>query len=297
MKKLSVAMAVRNEEDNLPKCLDSVKGIADEIVIFDEYSTDDTVEIAKRYGARVFKEPHHEIFHITKQKAIEKCTGDWILQLDADEVVTPELAREIKEVIEMSDDEIKQRKPTSQKKWNLFMRHQKVVEDRDGKIGKETGEVVAFLFPRLNMFLGKPLVHAGVYPDAAIRLIKRGKAFLPAKDVHEQMVTNGEVSWLFSDLEHYDSPNLTRYLWRSNRYSSLLADEFEQKKLAKNVIVLFFYSIIKPVYEFLRYFIRHKGFLDGIPGFLWSAFSALRFPIAYFKYYTRGTNKKIGYNL
>ncbi len=297
MKKLSVALAVRNEEENLARCLDSVKGIADEIVIFDEYSTDNTVEIARSYGAKVFEEPHHEIFHITKQKAIEKCTGDWILQLDADEVVTPELAREIRDVIEMSDREIKLRKPSNQKKWNLFMRHQKVVEERDGKIGEETGEVVAFFFPRLNMFLGKPLIHAGVYPDAAIRLIKKDKAFLPAKDVHEQMVIKGEVSWLFSDLEHYDSPNLSRYLWRSNRYSSLLADEFEQKKLTKSIIVLFFYSTIKPIYEFLVYFIRHKGFLDGIPGFLWSAFSALRFPIAYFKYYTRGSNKNASFNL
>lgn len=290
MNKLSVALAVRNEEGNLGRCLDSVKDIADEIVVVDENSADKTVEIAKKYGARVFEEPHHEIFHITKEKAIEKCTGDWILQLDADEVVTPELAKEIREVIDMPDEEILNRRPTDKKKWSLFMRHQKVVEERDGTIGKKTGEVVAFFIPRLNMFLGKPLIHAGVYPDAVIRLIKRGKAYLPAKSVHEQMVVDGEVAWLFENIEHYDSPNLRRYLWRSNRYSNLLAHEFEQKKLSKSIFALLYYSFIKPFIEFLRYFIRHKGFMDGIPGFLWSAFSALRFPIAYFKYYTGNYN-------
>lgn len=286
MKKLSIALAVRNEEENLSRCLESVKNIADEIIIFDEFSTDKTVEIAKKYGAKVFEEPHHEIFHITKQKAIEKCTGDWILQLDADEVVTDDLAAEIREVIEMSDNELLERRPSDLRKWRLFMRHQRVVEARDGKIGKDNGEVVAFLIPRLNMFLGRPLVHAGVYPDAAIRLVKNGKAYLPAKDVHEQMEIDGEVAWLFNNLEHYDSPDLKRYLWRSNRYSTLLADEFKDNKLPRTIGVLFFYITLKPVSEFLKYFVRHKGFLDGIPGFLWSAFSALRFPIAYFKYYT-----------
>jgi len=290
MQKLSVVLAVRNEEKNLARCLDSVKAIADEIIVFDEYSTDRTVEIAKSYGAKVYKEPHHEIFHITKQKAINRATGDWILQLDADEVVTPELALEIKEVIEMSDNEILNRRPKSKKKWDLFMRHQGVVEARDGKIGGNTGEVVAFLFPRLNMFIGKPLIHAGVYPDAFIRLIKKGKAHLPAKSVHEQMVIDGRVAWLFNNLEHHDSPSLRRYIWRADRYTNLTADEFEQKKLPKNIGEIFFYSFIKPFVVFINLFIRHRGYLDGIPGFLWSAFSALHFPIAYFKYYTGSYN-------
>lgn len=293
MKKLSVALSVRNEEANIGRCLEAVKDISDEIIVFDEYSKDKTVEIAKSFGSKVkiFEEPHHEVFHVTKEKAIEKCSGDWILQLDADEVVTSELAKEIREVIEMSDSEILARRPKDKKMWNLFMRHQKAIEKTSGKIGKKTGEVVAFFIPRLNMFLGKPLIHGGVYPDAVIRLIKKGKAHLPAINVHEQMVVDGEVSWLFNNLRHYDSPTLRRYIWRNDRYTSLLAHEFEQKKLPKTIGVLFFYSFIKPLAEFLKYFVRHKAFLDGIPGFLWSAFSALRFEIAYFKYYTGDYNE------
>ncbi|HEX6977554.1 MAG TPA: glycosyltransferase family 2 protein [Patescibacteria group bacterium] len=283
--KLSVVLATRNEEANIERCLKSVKNIADEIIVVDEYSTDKTAEIAKRLGAKVYEEPHHDVFHITKQKAIEKAKGDWILQLDADEVVIKELAEEIKEVINMTSEEICRRRPSSMKKWRLFQRHQSIIEERDGKLG-EKGEIVAFFIPRLNMFLGKPLIHAGVYPDAVIRLIKNGKAYLPAKSVHEQMKIQGEVAWLFNDLEHYDSPTFSRYLSRANRYTSLTAAEFKVKKVSKNFLSLIYYSFLKPFSVFVNLYIKNKGFEDGMRGFVWSIFSAFHFPIAYFKYWS-----------
>ncbi len=280
--KLSVVLAVRNEEANLARCLESIKHIASEIVIVDEYSTDNTISIAKKYGARVYKEPHHAIFHITKQKALSYAKSEWILQLDADEVVTPSLGREIIDVINGKSVKI------DLKKEALFRRHQRVVEMRDGRIGKRTGEVVAYFIPRVNMFLGKPLIHAGVYPDAVIRLIKNGKAHFPAKSVHEQIEIEGEVGWLNSDLEHYDSPTLTRYIDRANRYTSLTAKEFEQKNVGKNLLGIFYYSVIKPSIVFLKLYFRHRGYLDGMRGFLWSYFSAIHYSIAYFKYYSGG---------
>lgn len=286
MKKISVVLATRNEEENIGRCLEAIKSISDEIIIFDEYSTDKTVQIAKSYGAKVYLEPHHEIFHVTKQKAIEKAKGDWILQLDADEVITKRLADEISEVMTMSDKQIIARRPKSKKVWQLMKRHEKIIEQRDGKPGKATGEVVAFFIPRKNMFLGKPLVHGGVYPDAAIRLIKNGKARLPAKSVHEQMQIDGEVAWLFNDMLHYDSPTLSRYLTRMNRYTDLHSQELARARVAKNLLSFIDYMLLKPKMTFLRLYIRHKGFLDGIRGFLWSFFSAIHFPIAYFKYVT-----------
>src|SRR5581483_1412425 len=93
----------------------------------------------------------------------------------------------------------------------LFQRHQAILEARDGKIGDEEGEYNAFFFPRLNYFLGKYLRHGGVYPDGVIRLFRKGKAYLPCKDVHEQMVVKGKVGWLQNDLYHYDSPTFARY--------------------------------------------------------------------------------------
>ncbi len=289
MVKLSVVLATRNEEANLGACLQAVKDIADEIVVVDESSIDSTREIAKSFGAKVFKVQHNEIFHITKQKALDEATGDWILQLDADEVVTPALCDEIVEVINLSDGEILVRKILDKRKWNLFKRHQNLIEQRDGTISRKTGEVVAFFIPRVNLFLGKPLVHAGVYPDAVIRLVKKGKAGFPMKSVHEQMWIDGEVSWLFNDLLHNDSPTLKKYLMRLNRYTDLNAKELLERKAPKNIIYFYYYSVVKAKLKFISLYIRHKGFMDGIQGFVWSFFSAWHFPIAYFKYWTRSS--------
>lgn len=276
--KLSVVLATRNEEENIGRCLEAVKNIADEIIIFDENSTDKTVEIAKRYEAKVFLEPHHDNFHITKQKAIDMATGEWILQLDADEVVTPELAIQIIAIINNKDPKIKENK--------LFRRHQELIEARDGKIGTNTGEITAYFIPRRNMFLGKPLIHAGVYPDGVIRFFKKGNAKWPCVSVHEQMKVNGQVGWLSGDLLHYDSPTLTRYFVRLNRYTDLQAQDLNNSRILKNIWTFLKYTVYLPLFTFLNLFLRHAGFKDGVRGFLWSFFSSLHFPIAYFKYVT-----------
>lgn len=278
MIKLSVVLATRNEEGNIGRCLKSIKDVADEIIVVDEYSTDKTREIAEKLGAKVFEEPHHDNFHITKEKAVEKASGEWILQLDADEVVSERLLGDIKRVLEGNYHPVKN---------GLFERHQRLIEERDGKIGKPTGEIVGYFVPRRNIFLGKPLVHAGVYPDGVIRLIKNGKARFPAKSVHEQIELEGEVAWLSGDLLHYDSPTFRRYLARNNRYTDLLADDFAAGRIGKNFWDFVVYVVFKPISTFFGLFFRHLGILDGAPGFIWSFFSAARFPIAYFKYLTR----------
>jgi len=283
-KSLSVVLATRNEEENIARCLNSVKEIADEIIVVDEYSTDKTRDVAEKLGAKVYQEPHHDIFHITKQKALGYAKGDWMLQLDADEEVTPELAKEIKGIVKEN------KKPDVP--LELFLRHQRLIEKRDGPIGRKTGGVVGYFVSRKNMFLGKPLIHAGSYPDGVIRLIKKGKAHFPQKSVHEQIQLDGEVSWLKNSLKHYDSPTLKRYFIRMNRYTDLQAEELEFKKVPKNVMYLALYTIHKPLVTFCSLFFRHLGFLDGVRGFLWSSFSASHYPIAYFKYLTSNYNKE-----
>lgn len=295
MTKLSVVLATKNEESNIGPCLESVKAIADEIIVYDEYSIDKTRDIAKRYGARVFKYLHKTNFHQTKQQAMNRASGDWVLQLDADERVSPKLAKEIKEVINSDNSKLLGRSPCRWpngllrgemvEKSRLFFRHQNLIEQREGKLGKPTGEVVAFFIPRRNFFLGKPLIHAGVYPDGVIRLYKKGKARLPGKSVHEVMEVAGVVGWLFNDLEHHDSPTFSRYFERANRYTDLTAEEFKEKKLPVNPLFMIHYSFFKPLFVFMKLYFIHKGFLDGMRGFLWSSFSALHYPIAYFKYW------------
>ena len=108
MNKLSVVLATYNEEENLRDCLESIKEMADEIVIVDGSSQDKTVDIAKKYGAKIIVTKNYPIFHINKQKALDIACNNWVLQLDADERVTRQLAEEIKKVINLNDQEIEQ---------------------------------------------------------------------------------------------------------------------------------------------------------------------------------------------
>lgn len=279
---LSVVLATFNEEKNLRSCLDSIKDIADEIIIVDGSSTDNTVSIAKKYGANVIITDNPPIFHINKQKALEMAKKDWILQLDADERVSLQLAKEITRIISLTNDEmIRYQEKIPDRR--LFLKHQKLLEERDGNIG--TGGIyTAFFIPRLNYFLGKYLRFGGVYPDGVIRLVKKNKAHFPCKDVHEQIVVEGKVGWLQQPLYHYDSPTFSRYIQRNNRYVNLLAEDLKNQNIPKNFYSMVKYVIVFPIQWFILAFGRHKGFLDGWQGFVFAFFSALRFPRAYIRY-------------
>ncbi len=245
---LSVVLATFNEEKNLPECLQSVKGLANEIVVVDGSSSDHTVSIAKNFGARVQITNNPPVFHINKQKAINMATQDWILQLDADERVTPALKQEIHKVLTSNSD-------------------------KNG-----------YWIPRKNWFLGRYLMKGGVYPDYTLRLYRRGKGSLPQKDVHEQAIVEGEVGYLQQPLIHLADPEFSRYLKRFKRYTSLIATQLEEKKTGKNPGTLIKYMVILPIWWFLKAYIRHKGFFDGWQGFVFAFFSALRFPVSYIKY-------------
>lgn len=283
MPTLSVVVATRNEAANIGDCLASVRNLAKEIIVVDEGSEDNTVEIAREYGAKVKVVEHEPIFHKTKQKAMELATGDWILQLDADERVTPYLAAEIKKVLSMNPQELEQHQKNLPKR-RLFLRHQTVLAERDGPVGTTGGPFVAFFIPRLNFFLGKYLRWGGVYPDGVIRFVKAGRAHFPAESVHEQIEVDGRVGWLGNDLVHMADPTFKRYLQRNSRYIDLLAKDFRKEKVEKNFIQGVNYFLVKPAWWFLLTLMRHKGILDGWQGIIFSFFSALRFPRAYSRY-------------
>lgn len=280
---ISVALATYNEEANISRCLVSVFDWVDEIIVVDGGSTDKTLEIAEKYQAKIVKTFNPPIFHINKQKALDVCRGAWILQLDADEVVSPQLRSEILEVIHMTQQQLSDRiiDPSKEK---LFERHQKLIEERDGIIGNQSEEIAAFFVPRKNYFLGKLMTYAGTYPDGVIRLVKKGKAWFPAKSVHEQIHVEGRVSWLTHDLIHFSNPTLKRYFIGADKYTNLLANQFKEQKVSKNIFSYIRYISIEPTLIFLNLFIRHKGILDGFHGFLFSFLSSLHSPIAFFKY-------------
>ena len=251
-KTLSVVLATYNEEANLSACLDSVRGLADEIVIVDGTSTDKTVEIAKKYGAKIKITTNKPNFHINKQMAIDMATKDWILQLDGDEQVSPEMKEEILKILE------------------------------DG-----SGQYNGYWMPRKNWFLARFLMKGGQYPDYTLRLYKNGKGRLPQKDVHEQAQVDGKVGYLKSALLHYPYKNFSHYLNKWNRYNILFAGQIKEEQKGKNIFQKLFYAVgylfIKPTHWLFTTFLRHKGFVDGWQGFVFSFFSALRFPVSYVK--------------
>jgi len=250
MNKLSVVLATYNEEKNIGKCLKSVKGLAGEIVVVDGGSVDKTCEIARRYGARVKVTSNPAMFHINKQKAIDMAKCDWILQLDADEAVTKELKDEISNIV-----------------------------------GDESGDFVAYNISRRNYFLGREMKKTGMYPDCVIRLFKKGKAYLACKSVHEQMKVDGRMGFLKNDLDHYPYPCFSEYLLKSNRYTSLTAMEYEKEELGLDRITRFKYMCVYPVGRFLELFFRHKGFMDGYAGYVFSLYSGLHIKTSYIKYW------------
>ena len=253
---ISVAIATYNEAENIDRCLQAVSSWVDEIIIVDGQSTDDTVKIVKKYkNVKVISTDNKPMFHLNKQMAIDACHGDWILQLDADEVVSEVLRDEII-------------KTTADTKYN------------------------GFWVKRKNFFLGRFLTKGGVYPDPTIRLYRRGFGKLPCKDVHEQAEVKGPVSTLNSDLLHYADPNFSRYLLRNDRYTSLIASDLKKSGVKISFLNFLKYFIGKPIYWFFLVYFRHRGYVDAFPGFVFAWYSSLRFPISYVKLFELSHEKK-----
>ena len=248
MANISVAIATYNEEKNIKKCLEGVAGWVEEIVIVDGGSNDKTVDIAKKFKAFVYRSDNPLIFHLNKQKAIEKCKKDWILQLDADELVSEDLRKEILTAIDSYSD------------------------------------FYGYYIPRENSLLGKKMRKGGLWPDYVIRLFKNGKGRFPCRTVHEQIEIKGKIGYLKNPLIHNAYPKFSDYLRKADTYTSLTSYLLKKEGLKLNIGSFISYFLIKPTASFLTLFIRHQGFMDGFPGFVWAFFSCLHFPVAYIKY-------------
>ncbi len=192
---LSAVVITKNEERNIARCLESLK-IADEIIVVDSQSTDRTVEIAEKFGARVFANTWQG-FGKAKQEGVSHASGKWILSLDADEELTPRLAEEIMDVIGKDDN------------------------------------YAGYRLKRKTMFLGRWIYHCGWYPDYVLRLFQKAKGNFNNSIVHENVKLEGRVRNLEGELLHYSYVNLEQYLKKSNCYTTLGAEEaFRQKKKA-----------------------------------------------------------------
>lgn len=237
MNKISVCLATFNEEKNIKDCLESVRQLADEIVIVDGTSSDKTVEIAKKYTSKIIVRENPLMFHINKQKAFEAATGDWILYLDADERVDKNLKEEILSAIK-------------KKGYN------------------------GFWLPRKNIIFGKWIKHSLWYPDYQLRLFKRGKAHLPCQSVHEQPKLSGKAGYLKNPLTHYNYQSISQYVKRLN---DLYTENDARVFLAKKKKLHWYDVIRFPAQDLFSTFFAREGYKDGLHGLVLSilqAFSA-----------------------
>jgi glycosyltransferase involved in cell wall biosynthesis len=229
-------MITMNEEANLPRTLESVRW-ADQIIVVDSGSTDRTLEIAESFGA---KTSYHAFGGHGEQKnvALDLCTSDWILLLDADEVLTAELQDEIGKVLACED-------------------------------GRDPG-FVAYWIPRLNLYFGRWIRHGGFYPDRKLRLFKRGSAWLSeGVGPHSTPQFAGPKGRLKGDMLHYAYPTLGTYLEHMDRYSSEIGGLLAKKgRIGTSPAIFLWNAVANPAATFVYNYFFRLGFLDGREGLI-----------------------------
>lgn len=233
--KLSSIIIAKDEEKNIGRCIQSLVYCIDEIIVLvDEKTQDKTTEIIKS-----FPEVKYEIvkwlgFSETKKFAVSLTSNEWVLWIDADEALTPELVTEI----------------------NVFK--------------KLSPEFEAYSFPRKANFLGKWILHSGWYPARVTRLFNKNKVFFSDSDVHEHLIIKGKSGSFKNDIEHYTDPDIRHYFEKFNNYTTLTADELNKKRKTFKTSDL----LLRPMVIFIKMFIIKRGFLDGIQGFILAMFSS-----------------------
>jgi glycosyltransferase involved in cell wall biosynthesis len=235
---LSVVIVTKNEEVNIE---DALKSVADarEIIVVDSFSSDKTVELCSKYTKKVFQH-QWEGFAQQKQKAVDHAGGEWILILDADERVTPELKTEIKSAISNADCN-------------------------------------GYYIPRENYFIGKWIRHGGWWPDHTLRLFKKNKGHFEVREVHEKVAVEGKTAYLINPLKHYTYRSISDFVLRADNYSTLAAREI--KKYSGNA-GLFSFTIKPLATFIKMYFLRRgflDGTRGLILALLYSYYTLLKY--------------------
>ncbi len=227
MPSLSVVIVAQDESRTIARVLQAIKDLSNEILLVDSGSTDGTPTIATENGARVV---HQDWLGYAAQKnfAIDMAVSDWILSLDADEIVSPELAVELGNLLKSPD-----------------------LESRDG-----------YSIPRVLYIGDTPVRHGGFYPDAQLRLFKRGKGRFNDRLVHEAIKVNGPVGMLSHDLLHYAYPDVNGFTAAMEKYAQLSAAEYKRSGKAgwKGHPLN---ELLHPTWTFFYRYVVRAGFLDG----------------------------------
>lgn len=242
--KISAVIITYNEEKRLEAALKSLKDVVEEIIVVDRYSEDDTVKLARKFTDRVFLRKWTN-FSDQKNYGNTKAEFPWILSLDADERLSPELREEIIKLKEQEQD--------------------------PGCSG--------FEIPRRVFYLSRWVRHTVWNPDTRIRLFRRDKARWEGEYVQEDLVVEGEVKKLKGPLYHFTYRNIADHLSRMNTFSDLGA----QKLYAKNKRCRWYHLAFLPFFRFVKSYIFKVGFLDGFAGFVISVLDGYACFVTYAK--------------
>lgn len=238
---LSVAIITLNEEKRLQDCLQGLS-FAREVVVVDSGSSDRTVALAEEFGARVFVEPWRG-FGAQKQFALEQCSHQWVLLLDADERIPPETAEEIKTVL------------------------------------RGDSLAAAYSFPRKNYFADRWIRHTGWWPDRVVRLCNRNKCSMSLRLVHESLEVDGPVGKMQQPIVHYTNSELREVFDKVNRYSTLGAEELYTQGESASI----FKAVCRGGWGFFANYFLRLGILDGRPGLMISSIDAINKFLKYAK--------------
>lgn len=228
MPKISAVVITLNEELNIERCLRSLDGIADEVVVVDSFSTDKTEDICKAFGVKFMKNPFGGYIE-QRRYSIEQAKYDHVLVIDADEALSEELRTS---VLAAKND------------WS-----------HDG-----------YTMNRLNSFCGQWIRHSGWYPDRKLRLFDRRAATVNGRNPHDEVVMNAgtKTHHLKGDLLHYTYETVEDQIHQINRFTAIQAKENLERGNKASCFALLF----SPTYKFIRHYIFKLGFLDGYYGFL-----------------------------
>lgn len=231
---LSVVVSAYNEEKTIGRCLESVKGLADEIIVVDNTSLDKTVDEAKKFTKRIIKKPNILMLNTNKNVGFSRASSDWILNLDADEVIPDGLAKEIKKIINANPSEN------------------------------------GFWIKRKNYSFGKWIQHGLWWPDKQIRLFRRGKGSFPCVHIHEYIRIEGTVGELVEPYIHYNYESIHQYLIKIDRTSSSEAISLTESKYQ----LAWYDAIRFPVSDFIKIYFAEGGYKDGLHGLVLALFQA-----------------------
>ena len=245
MATLSVVISAFNEEKNIKDCLESVKW-AEEIIFVDNTSQDKTVSIAKKYTEKIFIVPNNLMLNINKNFGFEKAGGEWVLSLDADERVIPELAKEILLAIEQSSNRA----------------------------------INGYWIPRKNIIFGKWIKNQMWWPDEQLRLFRKGKGRFPENHVHEYVEIAGPAGHLINPILHFNYTSVSQFLYKMDKiYTENEAEVF----LKSGKKISWIESIRWPVADFLKTFFAQEGYKDGLHGLVLSLLQAFYAEIVFAK--------------